>query len=70
MYMKDLNKTVQLRLTEDDYNFLVKIKEERRYPSISELVRFIIGDYRRGLQMWEVMKNAYETAGKVESNDQ
>lgn len=46
MYLKNLTEDFRLRLSEDDMNFLKGLAEQRG-SSVSEIVRQIIGDYRR-----------------------
>lgn len=46
MYLKNLTEDFRLRLTADDMEFLKNLSVQRG-TSVSELVRQIIGDYRR-----------------------
>ena len=61
MYEKNLNETLRLRLTERDMDFLRGLSEERG-TSISEVIRSIIGEYRRSLEMLEVMNETLRLA--------
>lgn len=57
MYNKDLTEDFRLRLNARDMNFLRQTADER-CCSISEVVRSIIGDYRRSIELTETLKNA------------
>ena len=46
MYEKNLNKCVRLRLSEEDFNFCVRYAENYNI-SVSEVIRYFIGSYRR-----------------------
>ena len=46
MYLKNLSCDFRLRLTQEDMEFLINLSNDRE-QSVSEVVRFIIGDYRR-----------------------
>lgn len=61
MYEKNLKQDLRLRLTEVDMDFLKRLAEERG-SSVSEVIRSIIGDYRRSLDMMETLKQAMKMA--------
>ena len=46
MYLKNLSCDFRLRLTQEDMEFLITLSNDRQ-QSVSEVVRFILGDYRR-----------------------
>ena len=50
MYLRDKKNQIVVRLSNLDYAFLV-IKSEERNITISELVRSIIGEYRRSYEV-------------------
>lgn len=57
MYEKNLNKDMHLRLSDRDMEFLQKLSEERNM-SISEVIRSLIGEYRRSLETIDVFQEA------------
>lgn len=59
MYEKNLTEDLRLRLTERDMNFLRGLAEERA-TSISEVIRSIIGEYRRALENVATLKKALD----------
>ena len=46
MYLKNLSCNFRLRLTQEDMEFLINLSNDRE-QSVSDIVRFIIGDFRR-----------------------
>lgn len=46
MYHKDLDCSFRLRLSQTDMEYLINLSNERK-QSVSECLRYIIGDYRR-----------------------
>lgn len=54
MYDKNLSKDMHLRVSEKDMDFLQKLSEERNI-SISEVIRNMIGEYRRSLETIDVL---------------
>lgn len=50
MYEKNLKEDLRLRLSKDDMDFLRSLSEKRAV-TISEVIRSIIGEYRRSLDM-------------------
>lgn len=48
MYEKNLTEDLRLRLSENDMNFLRQLSADRSV-SVSEVIRSIIGEYRRSL---------------------
>lgn len=65
MYTKDLNKDLRLRLSENDMSFLVDLSKERE-TSVSNVIRSIIGEYRRSLEMMKLFTDAIELEKKKE----
>lgn len=57
MYEKNLTEDLRLRLSETDMDFLRKLSAERAV-SVSEVIRSIIGEYRRGLETLSVLNEA------------
>lgn len=67
MYNKDLSEDFRLRLSRKDMDFLRALSDDRNC-SVSEVVRSVIGEYRRALDSTEVLREALAIArqGKVE----
>ena len=65
MYNKDLTEDFRLRLSQTDMDFLRSLSEERNI-TISNLVRSIIGEYRRSLETMANLKDLLELAKKAE----
>lgn len=57
MYEKNLTEDFRLRLSTTDMDFLKDLAQQRAC-TVSEVVRSIIGEYRRSLDTLEVLKNA------------
>lgn len=68
MYEKNLKEDLRLRLTSVDMDFLRKLSEERMV-SVSEVIRSIIGEYRRSLQTLDLLQTALDIA-KLEKEGQ
>lgn len=68
MYEKNLTEEFRLRLSKRDMDFLRDLSRERSV-SVSECVRSIIGDYRRGLEFQDILKNAMTLANDLKNND-
>lgn len=70
MYNKDLTEDFRLRLSKKDMDFLRKISEERN-QSVSECLRYIIGEYRRSLETMDILSRALTLAqeGKLSHGD-
>lgn len=56
MYTKNLIKDFRLRISEEDFQFLVG-EADRRCATVSETVRGIIGEYRRSLELLDSLKS-------------
>lgn len=54
MYLKDLTEELKVRISKDDMIFL-KTLAEKRSIGLSELVRSMVGEYRRSLEMVDAM---------------
>lgn len=69
LYEKNLTEDLRLRLSLDDMDFLRKISDERG-QTVSTCIRSIIGEYRRSLQMMEVMKKVISLSeeGRLSDN--
>ena len=65
MYEKNLTEDLRLRLSADDMNFLRNLSEKRAV-SVSEVIRSIIGEYRRSLDALETLKGMMEIAKQKE----
>lgn len=61
MYEKNLTETVRLRLSKRDMEFLGGLSEERA-QSVSEVIRSIIGEYRRSLDTVKLLQDAMKLA--------
>lgn len=57
MYEKNLTEDLRLRLSSNDMDFLRKLSSERSV-SVSEVIRSIIGEYRRSLDTLSVLQDA------------
>lgn len=72
MYEKNLTEDLRLRLSKLDMDFLRKLASDRSC-SISEVIRSIIGEYRRSLDTLEVLsqaiKLAKENKGELSNGD-
>lgn len=66
MYEKNLTEDLRLRLSETDMDFLRKLSAERAV-SVSEVIRSIIGEYRRGLETLSVLNEALIFAKEKEA---
>lgn len=64
MYEKNLTKDVRVRLSERDFDFLSQLSADRA-QSVSELLRYIVGEYRRSVQTMEMLNKALELSQKV-----
>lgn len=67
-YLKNLTKDLRLRLSEEDMNFLSKIADERQC-SVSQVIRSILGDYRRALESVETLKMAVKLANEQKEKE-
>ena len=63
MYEKNLKEDLRLRLSKDDMDFLRGLSEKRAV-SVSEVIRSIIGEYRRSLDMVNVLADAMKKYGE------
>lgn len=73
MYEKNLSSDLRLRLSSVDMDFLRKLSVQR-CVTVSEVIRSIIGEYRRSLDTVEALKNALEFVktnqeGKLSNGD-
>lgn len=66
MYEKNLTEDLRLRLSKDDMDFLRSLSS-KRCITISETIRSILGEYRRSLQMMDVIGNAMKAMSKGET---
>jgi len=73
MYEKNLTEDFRLRLSKTDMDFLKKLSDERE-ASVSEVVRSILGEYRRSVETLSLLSDAIKLSkeqnqkGKVLSN--
>lgn len=63
MYEKNLTEDFRIRLSKVDMDFLRTLSDERN-TTVSEVVRSIIGEYRRSLSTLEVLQQAILIAQK------
>lgn len=61
MYEKNLKEDLRLRLTKVDMDFLRSLSEQRGV-SVSEVIRSIIGEYRRSLETMDILAQALNLA--------
>lgn len=66
MYEKNLTEDFRLRLCTADMDFLRKLANERSV-TVSEVVRSIIGEYRRSLETISVLSSALKLSQDAES---
>lgn len=59
MYKKDLSEDLRLRMSKTDMDFLRKLSAERE-QSVSQVIRNIIGEYRRGLETLSILSRALD----------
>lgn len=57
MYEKNLSEDLRLRLSKTDMDFLRDLSSKRSV-TVSECIRSIIGEYRRGLETLDVLTEA------------
>lgn len=57
MYEKNLTEDLRLRLSKTDMDFLRRLSADRSV-SVSEVIRSIIGEYRRSLDMMDILSKA------------
>lgn len=65
MYEKNLSEDLRLRLSKTDMDFLRDISSKRSV-SVSECIRSIIGEYRRGLETLDVLTEAIKLTKEKE----
>lgn len=73
MYKKNLSEDLRLRLSANDMDFLRKLSADRG-ASISEVIRSIIGEYRRASDTMEIIARTVsvissEQEGKLSYGD-
>lgn len=68
MYTKNLTEDLRLRLTTRDMDFLRSLSDERG-QSVSEVIRNIIGEYRRGLDSMATLSKAIELVNLVKEGE-
>lgn len=59
MYDKNLSKDMHLRVSEKDMEFLQKLADERNV-TVSEVIRSMIGEYRRSLDAINIFADAFK----------
>lgn len=64
MYNKNLKEDLRLRLSGTDMDFLRALSDERGC-SVSEVIRSIIGEYRRSIEAVNALKSALEFANQT-----
>lgn len=63
-YKKDLTEDLRLRLSKGDMDFLRALSQER-CTTISEVIRSILGEYRRAIDNMKLWREAIDTAQKA-----
>lgn len=66
MYEKNLTEDFRLRLSSADMDFLRNLANERSV-TVSEVVRSIIGEYRRSLETISVLSSALKLSQDAET---
>lgn len=66
MYEKNLKEDLRLRLSKEDMDFLRKLSEQRGV-SVSEVIRSILGEYRRSLETLDILSKALTLAKEKEA---
>jgi len=61
LYTKNLTEDLRLRLSTTDMDFLRDLSE-KRCVSISEVIRSLIGEYRRSLEQLDLLSQALALA--------
>ena len=61
MYGKNLKNDVRIRVSDRDFAFLKGLSDDRG-DSISEVVRSIIGEYRRSVETMKILNEALDAA--------
>ena len=61
MYGKNLKNDVRIRVSNRDFDFLKGLADDRG-DSISEVVRSIIGEYRRSVETIKILNEALDAA--------
>lgn len=64
MYEKNLDRNINLRMSAIDYDFLVDLADKRNIK-VSELCRYIIGEYRRSMKIYELIKENEELSEEL-----
>lgn len=67
MYSKNLTEDLRLRLTSQDMDFLRQLSEQR-CMSVSEVIRGIIGEYRRSLDTMTTFTELLKLAKEAKEN--
>ena len=72
MYVKNLKEDLRLRLSEQDMDFLRGLSTQRS-TSVSEVIRSIIGEYRRSIEtiatLQEAIKLTKDKGGQLSNGD-
>lgn len=63
MYEKNLTEDLRLRLSTNDMDFLRNLSSKRGV-SVSEVIRSIIGEYRRSLDVVDTLSRAIDLVSK------
>lgn len=66
MYTKNLTEDLRLRLTSSDMDFLRGLAEQRG-SSVSEVIRSIIGEYRRSIDSLALLQQALQLAKEAQA---
>lgn len=61
MYGKNLKNDVRIRISDRDFSFLKDLAEDRG-ESISEVIRSIVGEYRRSVETMKILNEALDVA--------
>ena len=68
MYDKNLKEDLRLRLSKTDMDFLRNLSEERSV-TVSEVIRSIIGEYRRSVEVMSAMQELLKLNSEKEKKE-
>lgn len=68
MYEKNLKEDLRLRLSKTDMDFLRNLSEERSV-TVSEVIRSIIGEYRRSVEVMSAMQELLKLNSEKEKKE-
>lgn len=69
MYDKNLTEDLRLRLSKQDMDFLRSLSSER-CVTVSEVIRSIIGEYRRSIDVMSAMQQLLKLSKDVKAKEE